>query len=238
VDVRFFRGRGATREPLPDEVFLDCGDGYFELPEKVKAVCTWAYDQGYDLMAKIDDDVQLRVTAFLGLIGAYDYMGACDINGSPADPAHAQGYCYVLSRKAMGIIKDSTLPREGYMNRGGDKFNDEQWVCHMLSSNGIFLHGVPHTLGDWYITPEARFGLLHRGSEQPTAHYSKWCVVAIHVKPDQDKLAEINKVAQELGNARPTSNSELPQPRGLRKQDTGNVVANGTPRFKRKVFPG
>ena len=35
VDGRFFFGRGADREPLPDEVFLDVPDNYECLPHKV-----------------------------------------------------------------------------------------------------------------------------------------------------------------------------------------------------------
>src|SRR5580692_4411553 len=62
LEVRFFLGRGATRDPKPDEVFLDCGDAYLDLPEKVQAMFKWASENGYEYAAKCDDDVIVRPT--------------------------------------------------------------------------------------------------------------------------------------------------------------------------------
>lgn len=46
IDVRFFYGRGATRDPIPDEVFLDCDDGYIDVFDKAQGMFKWALAAG------------------------------------------------------------------------------------------------------------------------------------------------------------------------------------------------
>ena len=48
-------GRGAIAEH-PDEIVLDCDDGYAGLPQKVRLAFAWALENGYDLCFKCDDD--------------------------------------------------------------------------------------------------------------------------------------------------------------------------------------
>ena len=60
LDVRFFRGRGATREPLADEIFLDCDDSYEGLPNKVQEIVRCAHSHEYDFVLKCDDDVVVK----------------------------------------------------------------------------------------------------------------------------------------------------------------------------------
>src|ERR1700682_3813263 len=67
ADVKFFLGRGPARSPEPDEIFLDCHDGYVERKEKIVAICRWALDRGYDYLWKVDDDVYLRPERLLVL---------------------------------------------------------------------------------------------------------------------------------------------------------------------------
>lgn len=55
ADVRVFMGRGAIAEH-PDEIVLDCDDGYAGLPQKVRLAFAWALENGYDLCFKCDDD--------------------------------------------------------------------------------------------------------------------------------------------------------------------------------------
>src|SRR5665213_3967897 len=59
LDYKFFLGP-SERTPGPDEVFLQCDDAYWGLPTKVQAMCRWAFEQGYDTLTKIDDDVILK----------------------------------------------------------------------------------------------------------------------------------------------------------------------------------
>ena len=74
VDLRFFLGRGPNR-PKDDEVILDCGDSHNDIPEKVHSILAWAYDNGYDFVSKIDDDVVMDPVRFVTLVGHHDYMG-------------------------------------------------------------------------------------------------------------------------------------------------------------------
>ena len=70
LDYRFFRGRGANRDTLHDEVFLDCDDTYAGLPEKVQKIMRWSNDHGYEFTLKCDDDVLLLPERFL--VSGYD----------------------------------------------------------------------------------------------------------------------------------------------------------------------
>ena len=80
VDLRFFYGRpidGFPREPLPDEVFLDCPDGYGSLPKKTVGVCKYATDNGYAVVFKCDTDtwVNLEMLLIEILQNQFDYAG-------------------------------------------------------------------------------------------------------------------------------------------------------------------
>lgn len=132
ADVRFFRGRGATREPLSDEVFLDCGDGYSELPDKVRGIVRWASAQGYDYVCKLDDDVVIRPAQFLSTGQNHDFTGRRnDVRQFPVP----FGFAYWLSRFAMQLIADEDhLPNDN---------NDEAWVTEVLSKANIILHHEP-----------------------------------------------------------------------------------------------
>jgi hypothetical protein len=124
VDAKFFCGAGSN--PLPDEVFLDCPDSYDSLPSKVQQVTRWAQD--YDFMLKIDNDVVLRPTAFLASgFERYDFVGR-KTNHISSTP---YGFCYTLSKKAMGLIAAAPLPQGN---------NDEHWVAQTLGTHGIQLH--------------------------------------------------------------------------------------------------
>jgi hypothetical protein len=100
VDVRFFYGEGATREPLPDEVFLNVGDDYDHLIEKVRGMCQWAHEQGYDFMMKADADSFINIKNFLASeFREWDYTG------------RGWGLGYVLSKKAMERVAAETQRR-------------------------------------------------------------------------------------------------------------------------------
>jgi hypothetical protein len=151
ADVIFFRGRGAQREAKEDEVWLDCGDGYFSLPEKVKSIAKWALEHNYTSAAKCDDDVVLSVDKFLNSgYEQWDFNG--HTNNDNADVKIPWGFLYTLSRKSLEIISTATLPSD---------FNDESWCSHILSQNGITLHHEPryylhHGKRSDFITPTKR----------------------------------------------------------------------------------
>lgn len=139
LDVKFFRGRGATRPPKDDEVFLDCGDAYLDLPEKVKAIVTWAYDNGYDYVAKVDDDVVVKPREWYQGFHRSDFSGWQDPGCKAGEIRTPWGFFYVLSRKSMELVKSAPLPgREGSVNSHVHG-NDEAWISTVLHCSNIFL---------------------------------------------------------------------------------------------------
>ena len=140
ADYRFFFGRGGTRSPKPDEVFLDCDDSHNGLPAKIQKIIRWAYDHGYDYVMKCDDDVVLDPERLLksgfaqfdftgrpntSLIHNYHWQATAKLGPTP------WGFCYWLSRKAMKFLLESPLPADS---------GDEGWATRVLLENGIKLH--------------------------------------------------------------------------------------------------
>ena len=109
VDVRFFVGRGGLGS-VPDEIALDVGDSYDDLPAKTKAICAYALEHGYDYVVKIDDDVYLSLERLAAAvpIGA-DYCGRVRLPSSGLPAPYCSGFCYWLSRRAMKVLVDSKL---------------------------------------------------------------------------------------------------------------------------------
>lgn len=141
LDVRFFRGRGAIREPLTDEVWLDCRDDYEGLPNKVQEIVRWAYDHDYEYVAKVDDDVVVKPKEWLNGFRRCDFTGCRESACKPNEIQTPYGFFYVLNRNTMKLVIDEPLPSHG---------NDEAWVSTALYKKGIFLN------------PDHRY-FLHRG---------------------------------------------------------------------------
>jgi hypothetical protein len=141
LDVKFFRGRGATREPLADEVFLDCRDDYAGLPEKVHEIFKWGYDRDYEYVAKVDDDVVVKPREWFSGFHRCDFTGCREPACKPNEIQTPFGFFYVLNRKTMKLVIDAPLPTHG---------NDEAHVSTVLYTNGI------------YLNHDARY-YLHRG---------------------------------------------------------------------------
>lgn len=140
LDVKFFRGRGAKRPPKEDEVFLDCGDAYLDLPEKVKAIVTWAYDNGYDYVAKVDDDVVVKPKEWYEGFSRADFSGWRDPGCKPGEIGTPWGFFYVMSRKSMELIKKAPLPGREGSTHNYVHGNDEAWISTILHCNSVFLH--------------------------------------------------------------------------------------------------
>jgi hypothetical protein len=142
LDYRFFRGRGANREPMSDEVFLDCGDGYESLPEKIQGVMRWALSQGYEFTLKLDDDTVLLPEKFsVSGYDLHDFVG--NIIGDGGQTVVPWGFAWILSKTSMEIIANEPLP---------DNNNDEYWVAYALLKHGIHLQSDEryriHKVGD------------------------------------------------------------------------------------------
>jgi|SRR5271166_4612503 len=101
IDVKFFLGRGGTRAPEPDEVFLDCDDSYDGLVDKVTAMCAWALEHDYEYLMKVDVDSYVHVQNLLreSEFFKWDYVG------------RGWGLGYLLSRKGMEVIAEAKQRR-------------------------------------------------------------------------------------------------------------------------------
>ena len=126
IDLKFFYGWGADRDPLPDEVFLDAPDYYHGLPAKVQKIFQYCTDSGYTDILKLDDDVYLWVSRLLENFEPTDYRGyLCE-----ADIKYASGTAYWVSAKAARIVAESPLD--------GD-WAEDKFVGRTLARNGIKL---------------------------------------------------------------------------------------------------
>jgi hypothetical protein len=133
ADVRFFLAT-QDREPLPDEVFLDVGDGYDALPTKVRAVNRWAIGEGYDRMLKLDDDVVVFPGRVINPTGSYA--------GWKQEPAgvkegHCAGMAYWLTADLMQVLAQAEIPR--------DEMAEDRWVGRTLHAAEVrpqTCHGI------------------------------------------------------------------------------------------------
>lgn len=135
ADVIFFLGRGGTRKPEKDEVFLDCDDSYMGLPDKIREITRWAHARDYSHTLKCDDDVVLDPEALLGSgYDNYDYSGRANRPPTGLVPCWVpMGFNYWLSKRSQAYIINADLP-EG-------NNDDEKWVALNLHAAGIDLHG-------------------------------------------------------------------------------------------------
>src|ERR1700676_3278116 len=131
ADVRYFLGRGEAQRP--DEVILDCLDGYHYLSQKTQMIRRWALENGYSYLWKIDDDVYLRPERLLADFRNLDYVGrlrGCS-GGSPGP--YCSGFTYGLSKKSLELL----APLDWAMN---DDFSEDRWTGNKLLSLGISPH--------------------------------------------------------------------------------------------------
>ena len=114
VDLKYFVGH--SENLAPDEVFL--GEDaiqperglklYPTLPDKIKLLCGWALDHGYDYLYKTDTDTAVSVTNLLNSgFESHDYSGG--YNQETTGEFASGGAGYWLSRKAMQIVVNSTV---------------------------------------------------------------------------------------------------------------------------------
>jgi len=86
--------------PLHDEVFLDCKDGYGNLIDKSVGVCKYAAANGYEYIFKADTDTWVYAEKLLVemMETAFDYAGFLHANVCSGGPG------YFLSAHAAAII--------------------------------------------------------------------------------------------------------------------------------------
>jgi GT2 family glycosyltransferase len=130
ADVRFFVGRGKARDDARDgEVELDVPDGYDHLPHKVKAVCAWAVEQGYDYIFKIDDDVYVDAERLAQAVPTegQDYVGRLrgPSGGFPAP--YASGFSYWLSKEAASYVARARV----------NDVAEDRWIGNVMQAAGF-----------------------------------------------------------------------------------------------------
>lgn len=212
ADVKFFVGRGEG-EVSEDTTAVDCDDSYNGLPEKIRAIVRWAYENGYEYMLKCDDDVVLNPVELLN--SGYDqfpYTGKFNRPANHVDPFEVpMGFNYWLSRSCMEILKDADLPKD---------YDDEKWVAENLHRKaGIHLVRDPryklHTqrtvdLQTRALRPVSRRpGRIATLPPQAEPNYFSWCVyldvganptVPMEVKIKEFKKLFYNNVAPKVAN--------------------------------------
>lgn len=156
-DVMFFMGadpmRGDWNRAWDEVWFKDCDDSYAGICRKVQRICTWAKDQGYDYVLKVDDDVYIVPQRFQWLqLGGHDYVGRFRGPHGNYPPHFASGFAYWLSQVACRIV--ASTPHNG-------DWMDERFVATALAHRDIFGYtdlqnyivsgphlGVPQILGN------------------------------------------------------------------------------------------
>jgi hypothetical protein len=108
----FVLGNGATRLH-PDELILDCGDRYEDLPRKTHALCKWNNEHGYDYIFLCDTDTFVVPSRLEGSHDGKDYVGF--FNGTIGKPKEVYwclyawasgGSGYWLSKRAAQIVSE------------------------------------------------------------------------------------------------------------------------------------
>lgn len=164
VDYKLFYG---SPSPIgfvskPDEVLLDCGDTYGDLPAKTIAICQYAKEREYDYLFKADDDSFVWVDRLVRECLSnrlMDYAGfrhACVCGGGPG---------YWLSRKAISIVAEH-----------GHKQNE--WAEDVMVSRTLHYNSVqPMNL------LSHKSGMSNHWFDV-SQHIEPWVVTIHAVKPD------------------------------------------------------
>ena len=134
-------GTGGPAAPLRpasyDEIYLPCGDGYVFNSAKMKEICRYAINEGYDYILRVDDDTYVDLLKLLSSdFTDHDYSGA-------ATGAFHPGSCMFLSRSAMGFIVSARITN----------YADDLWIGQVMENAGIPRHdidGVIHGFGREY----------------------------------------------------------------------------------------
>jgi Glycosyl transferase family 2/Galactosyltransferase len=153
-EVKFFLGTPTEkREPLPDEVFLDCPDGYHYLTKKTQLLRRWALDNGFDYVWKVDDDAYIRAERLVPLSGP-DYIGRLRGPSGLYPSPYCSGFCYGLSRRSLEIL-------------AGCEWKDSDDICEdRWTANRLLPAGISPTLEPWFVITHSKKSALN-GHEPP-----------------------------------------------------------------------
>lgn len=134
VEAKFFYGRGGSRKPEDDEVFLGCGDGYLDLSAKARGIYSYATTKGFDWTFKVDDDTAVNPDRLLLEPLGADYIGRKNCCWG--------GFCsggpgFWVSARAARVIARQLLSNDTA---------DDRWIGQVLAA-----YGIPVTHSDAYV---------------------------------------------------------------------------------------
>ncbi len=128
ADIRYFLGKGEAKHP--DEIILDCPDGYHYLSQKTQLIRRWALEHGYDYLTKIDDDAYVRPERLLANFANLDYVGRLRGPSGNYLAPYCSGFTYGLTRKSMERLAPLEWRPEG-------DFCEDRWTGNQLLSFGV-----------------------------------------------------------------------------------------------------
>ena len=129
ADYKFFVGQGDS-ELEPDVIKLDVPDDYNSLPIKIKAVCQYMLDWGYDYVLKVDDDTYVFPDRIVFGIEEADYIGRWNAWSNSKDHPNGfcSGFCYWLSARSAKILANGSPNIKA----------EDVWAGGELARNGVF----------------------------------------------------------------------------------------------------
>lgn len=193
ADIKYFLGQGEAQRP--DEVILDCPDGYHYLSQKTQLIRRWALANGYDYLWKIDDDTYVRPERLLGNgFQGLDYVGRLRGSSGNYFGPYCSGFCYGLSRKSL----ERLAPLEWVYN---DDFSEDRWTGNKLLSLGI----SPHNESGFIVQMSKRNAL--NGREAPLLGNS--VIASCEYSP-----RDMQRVHEEFKSGKRSMMGEYHQPAG------------------------
>ena len=193
ADLRYFLGQGAPQRP--DEIILDCPDGYHHLSLKTQLIRRWALAEGYDYLWKVDDDVYLRPERLLenGFAGL-DYVGRVrGPSGNYPNP-YCSGFCYGMSRKALEAIAPYDWP-------ANDDFSEDRWTGNKLRWLGISPQNEMH-----FVVHQSKMNAIS-GREAPL--FGNSVIASCEYTP-----AQMRGIHAEFKSGRPSTDPAYQKPKG------------------------
>jgi len=156
ADVIFFSGHGTTAPLQDDEVYVNAGDDYENVTNKVIESTRWALNSEYEHIFRTYPDVYIRPERLLAAhIPEKGYLGH-PMLGSNGVAYASGGASYWLRAREAAFLLDTVMPYD---------WADDRWVGNVMHSNGVTLWS------DFRFSPIARPPLLR--NEQITSHLSR-----------------------------------------------------------------
>jgi hypothetical protein len=141
ADLRFFLG-SAAKPRSHDEVILQVGDEYLDLPHKSRALQRWIVQNGYDFTYKCDTDTFVVPEKLLASgFNVYDYIGVFNgplgvpdrvDGGWMKRPSGREGRFYAWPSGGSGYWVSAKASRLIAEAEEVDDYAEDRWVGQVL----------------------------------------------------------------------------------------------------------